>query len=168
MEGAAGFGDEFGASTAFEEFGETQAFGDDPLDGASVFEQTDQQLDEVPDTFEGGSQQLPNVDSNEMGKSKDTGGSQAGHTDPGQWSARTQKMHAMLDASFAESDGQALSFDDMIARTKKDQKRRVVAGCFQELLFLSTHGLIELKQSAPYANIVIAKADGFAAVEVVS
>ena len=92
MEGAAGFGDEFGASTAFEEFGETQAFGDDPLDGASVFEQTDQQLDEVPDTFEGGSQQLPNVDSNEMGKSKDTGGSQAGHTDPGQWSARTQKV----------------------------------------------------------------------------
>lgn len=77
-------------------------------------------------------------------------------------------MHAMLDASFAESDGQALSFDDMIARTKKDQKRRVVAGCFQELLFLSTHGLIELKQSAAYANIVIAKADGFAAVEVVS
>jgi hypothetical protein len=84
MEGAAGFGDEFGASTAFEEFGETQAFGDDPPDNGAP--------GMVPDTFEGGSQQLPNVDSNEMGKSKDTGGSQAGHTDPGQWSARTQKV----------------------------------------------------------------------------
>ena len=77
-------------------------------------------------------------------------------------------MHAMLDASFAESDGQALSFDDMIARTKKDQKRRVVAGCFQELLFLSTHGLIELQQQKPYANIIISKAEGFDAVEVVA
>jgi chromatin segregation and condensation protein Rec8/ScpA/Scc1 (kleisin family) len=44
----------------------------------------------------------------------------------------------------------------------------VVAGCFQELLFLSTHGLLELQQQKPYANIIISKAEGFDAVEVVA
>ena len=77
-------------------------------------------------------------------------------------------MHAMLDRAFAESDGMALSFDAMVAKSKGKEKRRVVAGCFQELLFLSTHGLLELQQQKPYANIIISKAEGFDAVEVVA
>ena len=77
-------------------------------------------------------------------------------------------MHQMLDKSFDESDGQALSFDAMVAKSRGPQKRRVVAGCFQELLFLSTHGLIELQQQKPYSNIVITKTDDFDSVSMPS
>ena len=127
-------------------------------------------LPPVPETFEGGSQVLPNVGDNEMGKAgKGSGASQGGTAEAGAaWSARTQKMHAMLDRAFAESNGMALSFDAMVAKSKGKEKRRVVAGCFQELLFLSTHGLLELQQQKPYANIIISKAEGFDAVEVVA
>ena len=37
----------------------------------------------------------------------------------------------------------------------------MVAGCFQELLFLTTHGHIKLQQHKPYDNIVISKSDLF-------
>jgi hypothetical protein len=155
--------------------GMEQPFGEEPLGDEEPLGEEELPLDEeplpsVPDTFEGGSQALPNVDGNEIGKGgKGSGASPGGTADPGAaWSARTQKMHAMLDRAFAESDGMALSFDAMVAKSKGKEKRRVVAGCFQELLFLSTHGLLELQQQKPYANIIISKAEGFDAVEVVA
>ena len=155
--------------------GMEQPFGEEPLGDEEPLGEEKLPLDEeplpsVPDTFEGGSQALPNVDGNEIGKGgKGSGASPGGTADPGAaWSARTQKMHAMLDRAFAESDGMALSFDAMVAKSKGKEKRRVVAGCFQELLFLSTHGLLELQQQKPYANIIISKAEGFDAVEVVA
>ena len=146
---------------------EAQPFGEEPL-GEEEPPLDEEPLPSVPDTFEGGSQALPNVDGNEVGKGGRGGGaSQIGAADS-VWSARTQKMHAMLDRAFAESDGMALSFDAMVAKSKGKEKRRVVAGCFQELLFLSTHGLLELQQQQPYANIIISKAEGFDAVDVVA
>ena len=155
--------------------GMEQPFGEEPLGdeeplGEEELPLDDEPLPSVPDTFEGGSQALPNVDGNGIGKGgKGSGASPGGTADPGAaWSARTQKMHAMLDRAFAESEGMALSFDAMVAKSKGKEKRRVVAGCFQELLFLSTHGLLELQQQKPYANIIISKAEGFDAVEVVA
>ena len=77
------------------------------------------------------------------------------------WSMRTQKMYAMLSDAFDESAGMGLSYDAMIAKTKSKQKRRVVAGCFQELLFLTTHGLTELAQHKPWGDIVVTKTEMF-------
>ena len=54
-----------------------------------------------------------------------------------------------------------MAFHAMVATTRTAEKRRVVAGCFQELLFLTTHGLIELDQKRPYGNILIAKTELF-------
>ena len=164
----ADFGMEMGGGGMEQPFGEEPLGDEEPL-GEEEPPLDDEPLPSVPDTFEGGSQALPNVDGNEIGKGgKGSGASPGGTADPGAaWSARTQKMHAMLDRAFAESDGMALSFDAMVAKSKGAQKRRVVAGCFQELLFLSTHGLLELQQQQPYANIIISKAEGFDAVAVV-
>lgn len=50
----------------------------------------------------------------------------------------------------------------MAASTKQGpSRRRVVAGCFQELLFLASHGLVTLSQDAPYADIAVAKTGKF-------
>ena len=55
-----------------------------------------------------------------------------------------------------------LSYNAMIAMTKASaHKRKVVAGCFQELLFLTTHGIIELRQAKAYGNILVAKTELF-------
>ena len=165
----ADFGMEMGDGMEAQPFGEEPLGDEEPL-GEEELPLDDEPLPSVPDTFVGGSQALPNVDGNEIGKGgKGSGASPGGTAEPGAaWSARTQKMHAMLDRAFAESDGMALSFDAMVAKSKGKEKRRVVAGCFQELLFLSTHGLLELQQQKPYANIIISKAEGFDAVEVVA
>ena len=48
------------------------------------------------------------------------------------------------------------------SRARLADKRRIIAGCFQELLFLTTKGLIELEQSQPYSNIVVSKTEKFA------
>jgi len=79
------------------------------------------------------------------------------------WSERTRKMYAMLGGAFEESGGQGLSYDAMVAKTKGHsvKKRRVVAGCFQELLYLSTHGLIDISQSKPYGDIIVTKSELF-------
>ena len=68
------------------------------------------------------------------------------------WSARTQQMYKTLNEAFKESGGMGLSYDAMIAQTRGALKRRVVAGCFQELLFLTTHGLTDLAQSKAYGE----------------
>ena len=68
------------------------------------------------------------------------------------WSARTQQVYTTLNEAFKESGGMGLSYDAMIAQTRSAPKRRVVAGCFQELLFLTTHGLTDLAQSKPYGT----------------
>jgi len=154
-------GEQFGA----EHFGETQGMGED----AQFVEQQPGAEEErsSPLPSFSTSQQLPTVDGNEMG-ARDKGGSQGVAEAAAAWSARTQQMHAMLDRAFSESKGMALSFDAMAAKSKGPQKRRVVAGCFQELLFLTTHGLLELQQHQPYADIVISKTDDFDAVVVTS
>ena len=36
-----------------------------------------------------------------------------------------------------------------------------MAGCFQELLFLTTHGIVELQQKRAYGNILVAKTELF-------
>ena len=78
------------------------------------------------------------------------------------WSQRTHKMYVMLGKGFAESDDMPLSYDAMIGQTKDGAaKRKIVAGCFQELLFLTTKGLIELEQGKPYSDIIVSKTDAF-------
>ena len=71
-------------------------------------------------------------------------------------------MFSMLREAFDESSGAALSYSAMVHGTKASaNKRKVVAGCFQELLFLTTHGIIELQQRKAYGNIVVAKTELF-------
>lgn len=111
--------------------------------------------------------ELPDVDTG-YGEEAAAGardGSQShsqGNTDPDAWNPRTRKMYAMLSAAFAESKGEALSYFAMIAKTRPGpEKKRVVAGCFQELLFLCTHGIIDLKQKKPYTDIIISQTELF-------
>ena len=55
----------------------------------------------------------------------------------------------------------------MINQTRNlPNKRKIVAGCFQELLFLTTHGIIELDQAKAYGNIVVNKTELFETVKV--
>ena len=77
------------------------------------------------------------------------------------WSKRTHNMYLMLGEAFKEAGDMPLSYDAMVSQTSGPDKRRVVAGCFQELLFLTTHGLIELEQQRAYADIVVTKTDTF-------
>ena len=129
------------------------------------------------------SRQLPDVEGKDdeegaeasqgkRGKKRSKGGeaSQETNSDPHAWNQRTRRMYGMLRESFEASSDAPLSYHSMITATKLTgaHKRKVVAGCFQELLFLSTHGLLELQQQKPYANIIISKAEGFDAVEVVA
>ena len=72
----------------------------------------------------------------------------------------------MLADAFIESEGMALSYDAMVARTAAKHKRRVVAGCFQELLFLTTHGVTQLVQGEAYSDIIISKAEGFDSISI--
>jgi len=116
------------------------------------------------DAFET-SHRLPEVDAgdsvavsrNTPGKGKKKGAV----PDAEAWSKRTHNMYLMLGEAFKESGDMPLSYDAMIAQTSGRDKRRVVAGCFQELLFLSTHGLIDLEQQRPYSNIVVSKTENF-------
>uniref|UniRef100_A0A7S0LMX7 Rad21/Rec8-like protein N-terminal domain-containing protein n=1 Tax=Coccolithus braarudii TaxID=221442 RepID=A0A7S0LMX7_9EUKA len=114
-----------------------------------------------PPSFDA-ARELPNVDANAVVENKAVGNSQdeGGH-DPSAWSARTQKMYATLSEGFEASEGVGLSYEAMITRTRSKHRRRVVAGCFQELLFLTTHGLTALSQHEPYADIVIHKTELF-------
>jgi chromatin segregation and condensation protein Rec8/ScpA/Scc1 (kleisin family) len=75
-------------------------------------------------------------------------------------------MYGVLAGAFSESKGMAISYDSMVARTAAKDKRRVVAGCFQELLFLTTHGVTKLAQANAYGDIVISKAEGFDSISV--
>jgi chromatin segregation and condensation protein Rec8/ScpA/Scc1 (kleisin family) len=75
-------------------------------------------------------------------------------------------MYGVLAGAFAESNGMAISYNSMVARTAVKDKRRVVAGCFQELLFLTTHGVTQLAQAKAYGDIVISKAEGFDSISV--
>jgi chromatin segregation and condensation protein Rec8/ScpA/Scc1 (kleisin family) len=40
-------------------------------------------------------------------------------------------------------------------------RKRVVAGCFQELLFLASHGLVSLTQERPYRDVAVHKTARF-------
>lgn len=75
-------------------------------------------------------------------------------------------MYGVLAGAFTESNGMAISYNSMVARTTAKDKRRVVAGCFQELLFLTTHGVTQLAQAKAYGDIVISRAEGFDAISV--
>lgn len=115
--------------------------------------------------------ELPDVDGGEAleaaqlskgGKDSQSQSQSQGNHDPATWNPRTRKMYAMLASAFEESGGETLSYNAMIAKTKAGpEKRRVVAGCFQELLFLCTHGLIDLQQKKPFSNILIAQTEHF-------
>jgi len=94
----------------------------------------------------------------------DAGGTEAGGNKEGKheaWNPRTRKMYHMLSESFDKSSDEALSYNAMVATVRTPEKRKVVAGCFQELLFLTTHGLIELDQRKAYGNILISKTELF-------
>ena len=105
---------------------------------------------------------LPDEDGDTSAAAKSSQGASQ-ENDPAAWSMRTQKMYSMLGAAFDESDGAGLSYSAMVAKTGHTgaRKRRVVAGCFQELLYLSTHGLIDLAQRRPYGDIIVTKSEAF-------
>ncbi|KAG8460934.1 hypothetical protein KFE25_010685 [Diacronema lutheri] len=103
--------------------------------------------------------ELPTVDGAEGGA--DASNAASGEQRVG-WSTRTQKMFAVLRATFDETGDDALSYKAMAASTKPcASRRRVVAGCFQELLFLATHNLVSLSQHEPYADIAVHKTERF-------
>ena len=95
------------------------------------------------------------------------GGSQSqsqpsGTADPTAWNSRTRKMYTMLKGAFGDSSDAPLSYNAMIHTTRNTaHKRKVVAGCFQELLFLTTHGIVELTQRKAYGNILVSKTELF-------
>uniref|UniRef100_A0A7S3RZI2 Rad21/Rec8-like protein N-terminal domain-containing protein n=1 Tax=Emiliania huxleyi TaxID=2903 RepID=A0A7S3RZI2_EMIHU len=105
--------------------------------------------------------ELPEVAANDVAAPAGGGSQEEGRTSEENWSLRTQKMYGVLAEAFDESGGVALSYNAMIDATSTAAKRKVVAGCLQELLFLATHGVTELAQNEPYGDIVIGKADGF-------
>mmetsp|Transcript_4879 Transcript_4879/g.14775 ORF Transcript_4879/g.14775 Transcript_4879/m.14775 type:complete len:632 (-) Transcript_4879:123-2018(-) len=110
---------------------------------------------------------LPEVDASASAHPIDSGGSSQGARPfEDNWSLRTQKMYNVLADAFIESEGMALSYDAMVARTAAKHKRRVVAGCFQELLFLTTHGVTQLVQGEAYSDIIISKAEGFDSISI--
>ena len=75
---------------------------------------------------------------------------------------RTQRMFSVLRKAYAESAAPTLSYKALASATQPSAaRRRVVAGCFQELLFLSTHGLVSLTQDRPYGDILVAKTERF-------
>mmetsp|Transcript_20879 Transcript_20879/g.45403 ORF Transcript_20879/g.45403 Transcript_20879/m.45403 type:complete len:686 (+) Transcript_20879:84-2141(+) len=155
------------ASSAAEHFPSARGadpFTADPFADTDAFADTDVfAASGVAGSGFAASTQLPDVDANAVADKPGKGRSmqnEGGH-DPSSWSARTQKMYAALGAAFDESNGAPLSYDSMATTTARRHKRRVVAGCFQELLFLTTHGLTELTQHAPYGDIIISKAPAF-------
>jgi hypothetical protein len=108
--------------------------------------------------------ELPDVDGNESPSKAAAEMSQSqslGTADPSSWNQRTYKMYTALQGAFDESSGEPLSYNAMVAGTRSINKRKVVAGCFQELLFLTTHGIIELQQRKAYGNILVAKTELF-------
>jgi len=107
------------------------------------------------------SHQLPEMDENAVVILVANDPHKGGEHNQSAWSARTQKMHATLASAFDDSHGAGLSYSAMIAKTRSKLKRRVAAGCFQELLFLSSHGLLKLKQRKPYGDIEIKRTTAF-------
>ena len=133
---------------------------DEPVDGELTVDDGEPQ----PAGFDP-AQELPDVEAAEAHDGEQVGETQSqslANHDPAAWNPRTRKMYKMLSTAFDESTDEPLSYNAMIATTRTSEKRKVVAGCFQELLFLTTHGLIELDQRKPYGNILIAKTELFA------
>lgn len=144
----------------FAEFDEGEFLFDEPLPQDEPLPPT-----EEIETFKT-SQKLPDVDVGEsmaVSRGKDVKGKKKASHQPEQeaWSKRTHNMYLMLGEAFKEAGDMPLSYDAMVSQTSGPDKRRVVAGCFQELLFLTTHGLIELEQQRAYADIVVTKTDTF-------
>lgn len=83
-------------------------------------------------------------------------------TEAGGWSARTQKMYQLLQSQYdSHRDHATLSYQKLMGDNPTKNKKRIVAGCFSELLFLTTHNYITLKQAQPFGDILISKADAF-------
>ena len=160
------------ADGGFDEFAD-EGFGDaPPLDeeAAAFEEEVAEEMDESREPQAAGfdpSRELPDVDdmAGAEAPTSTKGNSQSqslGAADPHAWSQRTAKMYTMLSAAFDESEDAPLSYFAMAKQTRHSaNKRKVVAGCFQELLFLTTHGIIELDQRKAFANILISKTENF-------
>lgn len=73
---------------------------------------------------------------------------------------RTKKMHKFLTNNFREKE--ELNYLQMIS----GKNRKTVVGTFFELLVLKSRGIVDLKQSAPYGDILISKTDTFDQVKV--
>jgi len=106
---------------------------------------------------------LPNVDADSK---EDADGQGASQDDPAHWNPRTRKMYEVLADAFEASGDKPLSYNAMIAPTKASkissaEKRKIVSGCFQELLFLTTHGLVDIDQQRPYGNLLVSKTELF-------
>jgi hypothetical protein len=94
-------------------------------------------------------------------------GAGATQEDPKHWNPRTRKMYEVLAMAFDAAGDEPVSYKAMIGNTCRSskpssEKRKIVAGCFQEVLFLATHGLVELDQKRAYGNLLIAKTELFA------
>jgi hypothetical protein len=94
-------------------------------------------------------------------------GAGATQEDPKHWNPRTRKMYEVLAMAFDAAGDEPVSYKAMISSTCRSskpnsEKRKIVAGCFQEVLFLATHGLVELDQKRAYGNLLIAKTELFA------
>jgi hypothetical protein len=109
---------------------------------------------------------LPNVAAdNSFADAADGAG--ATQEDPKHWNPRTRKMYEVLAMAFDAAGDEPVSYKAMISSTCRSskpnsEKRKIVAGCFQEVLFLATHGLVELDQKRAYGNLLIAKTELFA------
>ena len=158
------FGSDFGGGDFDEEMMGGGGFGEemeDPSAGAGFG--TSHQL---PDVEGGDEEEQPNgATPSKKGKKGKKGAEEdaSGYNhNPETWNARTKKMYNMLKDAYTESEDAPLSYTKMINQTRNlPNKRKIVAGCFQELLFLTTHGIIELAQAKPYANILVSKTELF-------
>ena len=163
------FGSDFGGGDFDEEMMGGGGFGEemeDPSAGAGFG--TSHQL---PDVEGGDEEEQPNgATPSKKGKKGKKGAEEdaSGYNhNPETWNARTKKMYNMLKDAYTESEDAPLSYTKMINQTRNlPNKRKIVAGCFQELLFLTTHGIIELDQAKAYGNIVVNKTELFETVKV--
>ncbi len=64
---------------------------------------------------------------------------------------KSRRFRAFLDTQFAATPDNKLLFNELTSQ----KSRLVVAGCFFELLYFKSHGLIDLNQAVPYGDIVI-------------
>eukprot|EP00397_Hematodinium_sp_SG-2012_P019449 GEMP01019983.1.p1 GENE.GEMP01019983.1~~GEMP01019983.1.p1 ORF type:complete len:533 (+),score=100.28 GEMP01019983.1:75-1673(+) len=70
------------------------------------------------------------------------------------FSSRTQKMEALVQQEMTRVSEDGICYKEM-CRTQGSKNRHLIAACFFELLVLKTNGVIEVKQSKPYSNIMI-------------